>query len=51
MYILHTLSLIIADHHNKFDSTKLDRLFIIIFLTCICIGYFVNKLIKEDYND
>ena len=51
MYILNTLSLIIADHHNKFDTTEIDIFFLFIVVSCVSVGYYVNKLIKEDRDD
>jgi hypothetical protein len=51
MYILDTLSLIIADHHNKLDTTQIDILFIFMVISCVSIGYFINKLIKESQDD
>ena len=42
---------LIADHHNKLDTTELDVLFVFMVLSCIIVGYYVNKLIKKEQDD
>lgn len=41
-------SFILADHHNRFDFTQIDRLMIALFLTCFFLGYIIKKLIKKE---
>lgn len=43
---------LIADHHNRFDFTQIDKLMFALFSICFFLGYIIKKLIdKENNND
>lgn len=42
---------LIADHHNKLDTTELDIFFISIFSMCFVIAFYLKKLIKNEENN
>lgn len=45
------MSFLIADHHNKLDTTELDLLFLGMFFVCAFVLYYIKKLMKKEEQD
>jgi hypothetical protein len=42
---------LIADNHNKFDSTKIDLFFGSVVLSCIIVCFYLKGLLKKEERD
>lgn len=39
---------LIADHHNRLDTTELDIFFLFLVVVCFSLGYYINRLLKNE---